>query len=232
MSRARDTAHPAPRAATGSGLRLCLARHAEVDAAWRGKAYGDLDVPLSPEGEQRTQVLGRSLAALGPTALLSSPLERARRLAAVVETALPHGPAAGVDDGLREIHRGSWQGLDVGTLHEDHADDVRAFYADPWTWAGHGGEADRDVLDRAWNALAPTLEQLRAGAAHSNDDAAPTLVVTTHYNVLRVLAAALLDLPPVHSFSLRVDTGRVVLLVDGAQGWELAGSNLLDPASV
>ena len=208
--------HPGFHPGTGSGAQVLLVRHAEVHEDWRGKAYGSLDVPLSAAGEERTRALGDHLGTLAPDALLGSPLERARLLAERVRAASALDVT--YDDGLREIDRGRWQGLTVADLHERHADDVEAFYADPWRWRGHGGEADEDVHARAWRPLDAALSSGRR-----------RIVVATHYNVLRVVTASALGTPPDRSFALRVDTGRAVLLVDGPQGWELERSNALWP---
>ena len=209
--------HPAPHAGFAKGAHLWLVRHAEVHGDWRGKAYGDLDVPLSEEGRRRSRELARDLASLPPTALLTSPLQRARHLAQGITAA--SGIEAQECSGLREIHRGSWQGQTVESLHTDVPEEVAAFYADPWGWRGHGGECDADVHARAWPPIEATLAQ-----------GSGCIVVTTHYNVLRVLVAAALHIAPCRSFSLRVDTGAGVLLVDAPGGWELVRSNAFHPA--
>ena len=200
----------------GGGTHVWLARHAEVAHEWQGKAYGNLDVPLSPEGEVRTRDLATELARLRPERVLSSPLDRARRLGEAVAAEAP-APLQLADD-LAEIHRGRWQGLAVHELHEQAARSVAEFYADPWSYRGHGGEADEDVARRAWRALAePLAASLRC------------LVVTTHYNVIRVLCATALGIPAARSFALRVDPGRAVLIEDSPGGWRLHHSNVSSP---
>ena len=172
---------------------------------------------LSASGAAWTAELSASLAALAPDRVLSSPLERARLLGEA--TARHAGIDLALDEDLKEIHRGSWQGLRVDELQERFADDVRAFYADPWTWSGHGGECDREISRRAWGALDRTLA----------DQDCRRLVVTTHYNVIRVLACGALGIPPTRSFAFRVDTGRACLFLGREDGWHLAFSNLSRP---
>ena len=103
--------HPAPHEGWGTGARVWLARHAEVHEEWEGRAYGDLDVPLSAAGEARTREMGRDFAAVPLDFVGSSPLERARRLGE--EVARRRGAELVLEDGWREVHRGSWQGRDV-----------------------------------------------------------------------------------------------------------------------
>jgi broad specificity phosphatase PhoE len=193
-----------------------------VHEDWQGVAYGDLDVPLSSAGEARTEELAADLAELGPDLVLSSPLERARRLGEAL--AARSGAPLRITPDLREIHRGSWQGRSVGDLHARSQEDVRAFYADPWTWRGHGGESDELLAARVRRPLAEALD-----GAGGTAGAPGRIVVTTHYNVIRVLAACALGIPSARSFAFRVDPARVSLLVDEVDGWHLLGSNVHRP---
>jgi broad specificity phosphatase PhoE len=211
--------HPLPHPGWGRGTHLWLTRHAEVHEQWQGRAYGDLDVPLSASGEERTGEMGRSFGALPLDLVATSPLGRARRLGE--EVARRSGAPLVEEADLREIHRGSWQGLEVEELHERFAAEVRAFHADPWSWAGHGGENDEAICARGWRALGRSLERAAGG----------TLLVATHYNVIRVIVASALGIPPARSFALRIDLGRAALLVDAPDGWRLENSNLHAPPS-
>ncbi len=209
---------PPPLDGPGSGTRLWLVRHAEVEESWQGRAYGNLDVPLSAEGRRQSDALARALAALGPARVASSPLVRARLLGEAVARA--SGAPLALDARLAEICRGRWQGERVSDLHERWPDEVRAFYADPWRYDGHGGENDAAVHARAAAAIAPLLAE-----------PARTVVVATHYNVIRVLVARALGVAPPRSFGLRVDPAHAVLLLDGARGWELLHANVPAPVA-
>ncbi len=214
---ASDVPHPAPLRATSRGRVLWLARHAEVHPDWQGRAYGDLDVPLSEEGERETSDLGQAFGRLTPRPrlVLSSPLRRAlvlgQGIAASTGARLDERPE------LREIHRGTWQGRTVEELYEREPDAVRAFYDDPWSFRAHGGESDADVLARA----TPLVEQ-------ADGEGAP-IVVTTHYNVIRVLVAAALAIPAARSFAFRVDPGRLVRLAEEHGTWRLSRGNVARP---
>ena len=202
----------------GRGTEVWLARHAEVHEDWRGRAYGDLDVPLSEDGRRRTRELARDLAGLRPARVLSSPLERALVLGR--DVAERCGAPLEVLPGLREVHRGTWQGRRVDELSRDEPEAVRAFYADPWDWRGHGGESDAMIAARIAPVVRSELEELDGGR----------LLVTTHYNVIRVFALCALGIPAESSFALRVDPGRLVVMRDDPAGWRLLHSNLASPA--
>lgn len=207
-----------PRAGAGQGAFLWLARHAEVHVDWQPIAYGSQDVPLSPEGELRSDELARSLARLEPDQIVSSDLQRAARLGR--ELARVSGAPIEFTPGLREIARGEWEEMTVADLRRERAEQAARWYADPWSFDEHGGESDAVVVDRAW----PPLER----ALHSG---ARQIVVTAHYNVLRCVVSAALGLDPSNSFSWRLDKACCALLIDTPNGFQLAASNLHDPGA-
>lgn len=212
-----DLSVPARHPGLGSGTTVWLFRHGEVHEDWQGKAYGGVDVPLSDAGLRDTRAVAEAFGALRPARVVASTLQRARILGEAL--AASTGAPLELDAGLVEIARGRWQGLKVADLWRDHADDVAAFYADPWSWGAHGGETDRDVLARAW----PVLERaVRASAGE-------TLFVAAHYNVIRVLLARALGIRPEDSFRLRVDLSAICRLRDTPEGWVLERANVRRP---
>ncbi len=221
----RETEARIPHPGLGTGSSIWLVRHGRVDAAWRGRAYGNLEVPLSPEGEQDTLRLAAALATWEIAALACSPLVRADRLGRLL--AEDSGAQLQVVADLRELDRGNWQGLSLAEYAERWAAEAEAYHRDPYTWRGTGGESDAELTARSW----PVLEELVRKAAGG------TAVLVTHYNVIRVLVAKALGLPPASSHNLRNDQGHATLLVDavdlpGAGSlWRLERSNVRDPHS-
>ena len=206
-----------PHSGFRTGAEVWLLRHGEVDAPWRGKIYGGLDVPLSEAGRRDTQEAGRRFGKLKFDAIVASTMKRARELGQAISSEA--GVPLELDDGLVEIERGRWKGLAVEELMRDHEGAVAGLYADPWNWRDHGGESDADVVARAWPVLARTIRAARERIA-----------LCCHYNVVRVLAARALGVRPVDSFRLRVDLSGSILLVDGPTGWRLASANRRGPA--
>jgi bisphosphoglycerate-dependent phosphoglycerate mutase len=106
-----DPRAPAPERAPslGLGIRVWLLRHAEVHDDWQDRAYGSLDVPLSPAGERETAELAAAFARAPLARIACSSLARAR----VLGEALADSTSAPlvVDPRLREVDRGTWQGL-------------------------------------------------------------------------------------------------------------------------
>ena len=214
-----------PHPGLGTGGRIWLVRHGQVHRDWSGRAYGNGDVPLSPEGEEDTRRLTEALLTWDVAALASSPLLRARCLAETL--AQQTGQDLRLREGLRELDRGAWQGLAVEEYAGRWAEEAEVYHADPWRWRGHGGESDEQLTDRAWPVLEELVRAADGGMA----------VLVAHFNIIRVLAAKALGIPAAFSFRLRNDPGHAMLLADavalpGAGSlWLLERSNVRHPSN-
>ena len=221
---------PSPHPGFGSNSRVWLLRHAEVQEEFQGRAYGNLDVPLSASGLADTRRVAKEFGQMTLDAVISSPLIRAKEMA--IQIAERSSTNLVVEEGLTEIFRGNWQGRVADELPRD---EVAAFYADPWNFDGHGGETDAQVLARSWPVLARALAQKTEAQ----------IVLVAHYNVIRVIVAHALGIPASSSFSFRVDPGRASLLLDvraergesrtevpQTNGWVLRHSNVSSPREI
>ena len=124
-------------------------RHGETDWNARGRLQGAQDVPLNELGRQQSVHAGRILADLfardglskARLAFVASPLGRARQTMELARAALDLPLSGyGVDDRLREIGYGEWEG---STLAQAQAQDPDLFarrQAAKWTVSPPGGE--------------------------------------------------------------------------------------------
>lgn len=233
-----DPAAPSlpPPPSLGAPVRVWLLRHADVSDDWQGRAYGNLDVPLSERGVEETRALVEAFARTPFARVASSPLSRALLLGRGLSEKT--GAPLAIDDRLREVSRGAWQGLPVEEFRARWEADRPAFAADPWNWKGHGGESDADIWARAWAALRETamlaqenLALETAGRTRETCSVAPvTIGLATHYNVIRVLVTRLSGIRPSRSFGFKNQTARASLLVDDAGAWTLECANVEAPA--
>ena len=124
-------------------------RHGETDWNRAGRLQGALDIPLNALGRwqaaQAGCILGELIAAKGAgkesLAFVASPLGRARATMELVREELDMPPADYcLDDRLREIGYGTWEGR---TLVESEAADPEVFarrQLSKWTVSAPGGE--------------------------------------------------------------------------------------------
>lgn len=202
----------------GLGARVWLVRHARVAEDYHAVAYGDLDVPLSAEGEAQTAATGRSFAAQTVDSILSSDLVRAAEMGRAI--AANCGAPLRYDPALREIDRGDWQGLPKLEFRDRWHAAADAYWQDPWNWRVPGGDSDAAMFARAW----PVLEQGIAEVAGG------TLVVTAHANLIRVLIGRALGITVEESYRYSTDPAMANLLVDGPDGLRIELSNGLPGA--
>jgi broad specificity phosphatase PhoE len=103
---------------------IVFARHGQTAPNRDGLVLGRADPELTDEGHRQAGLLAAALAGEGVTAILTSPLLRAR------QTAEPMGAACGlpvvVDERLIEIDWGAWEGRSTGTLKQSDVDRWKA----------------------------------------------------------------------------------------------------------
>ncbi|TQM58538.1 histidine phosphatase family protein [Humibacillus xanthopallidus] len=203
--------------------RIVVMRHAEtVDNAAR-VWQGHRDSALSDRGEQQVAAAAPHVAAYGPVVIVSSDLRRA------VSTAEAVGELTGLpvrlDERLREVHVGEWQGLHVDDVHERYPEIVAALDRGEDVPKGVTGETRQDVAARAGAALREVADGLGDGE---------TALVVAHGVSARVAASDLVGLD--QDVSDRVfrglDNCHWVELVEAGKSfsatarWRIAGWNL------
>jgi broad specificity phosphatase PhoE len=144
-------------------LTLILTRHGEAAPA-DIMLGGQLDVMLTPNGRHEAEALARRLTGVRIDRIVSSPMLRALETAQAVATGRP----VEVDERLRELDYGQWEGL---TYEEIEARDpaLRARWDhDPGSTHSPSGESGEDVAARALSFLVELLEaELATPAAHT-----------------------------------------------------------------
>ena len=180
--------------------RLILARHAEPARWTRGRCIGRTDAGLSRDGVRQARSLARALRAAGVDAVVSSPAIRALR------TARPIGEAASVsqdvDEDLREIDFGRFDGLRFSAIARTHPDLYSRWMASPTTAVFPDGESWNDLRGRARSAFR------RIVATHEGR----TTVVVTHIGVILAILADLLAIADDRIFGFTIGHARVCVI--------------------
>ncbi len=159
--------------------RLFLVRHGQTAPNAAGLIQGQTDPELTAQGRQQAAALAPALPVETATAVISSPLRRARQTA----EALGGGRTFTIDPRWIEIAYGEFEGGDIA--------DVRPtlwanWEADP-TWAPPGGgESLAAVAER----VASACDELAAATA------AGDVIVVTHVNPIKLAVTWALGTPP------------------------------------
>jgi probable phosphoglycerate mutase len=166
--------------------RLLLLRHGRT--AWNasGRIQGQLDPPLDELGQAQAALAARTVAALGPAAILSSDLQRALDGARLIGREA--GLAVTADARLREINVGEWQGLTGVEARERFPEEYAAWRVGSDVRRG-GGETYEEVGERA----AAAAREMAAGLAPDELG-----VMVTHGGTARSLIGRILELPVEH----------------------------------
>jgi broad specificity phosphatase PhoE len=134
-------------------LELYLVRHGKSTWNETGRIQGQTDVPLSKEGLVQADHLHKRLKDWSFDAVYSSDLQRAKQTA---EIALPNYKLE-LDQRLREIHLGEFQGRTWHDMNDAERDIFSVQYAGPYHHKVPGGESNDDLRDRvlSWFADLP-----------------------------------------------------------------------------
>jgi broad specificity phosphatase PhoE len=162
--------------------RILLIRHGATVLSAEDRFAGSTDVELSDEGRRQARCLAERLASQPLTAVYASPMKRTRETASIIGTSCTLDPL--VDDGLREIGHGRWEGLTRKEVESRFADEYGAWEEDPFTFAPEGGESGLSVMARA-------LPVLRAIVVKHPGE---TVAVVSHKATIRLVLSSLLGI--------------------------------------
>ena len=186
---------------------LYYIRHGETDWNALGKLQGTQDVPINELGRAQAAEAGGILSDLllrdgrdrHSIPFVASPLGRARETMELVREALHLPPKAyAIDDRLREIGYGEWEG---STLAEAEVRDPKLFaqrLADKWTVAAPGGESYAQVQARV-SAWYSGLSVATVAVAHGGT--ARALMVALGFETLQSAAELFIEQGAVYVFA-------------------------------
>jgi probable phosphoglycerate mutase len=190
-------------------LTIYFVRHGETDWNAAQRYQGQADIPLNDKGRSQAQrngdALRRALADPGAADFVASPLGRARETMELLREQLGL-PREGfrLDDRLKELSYGSWEGKLQADLPTLDPDGLAQRLRDPFRWRPKGGESYADLLVR-------TVDWLRSVERDT--------VVAAHGGVSRCLRAHVLGLDPETIPQLESPQDRVLVLVRATMRW-------------
>jgi probable phosphoglycerate mutase len=184
-------------------------RHGETEWNAEGRLQGTQDVPLNDLGRKQAANAGSILADLfardgrseQSLAFVASPLGRARSTMELVRGTLRLPPRDyAVDDRLREIGYGDWEGSTLAQTQLSDPDVFAKRQAEKWTVPPPGGESYASVQAR----MSDWYDQLKADT-----------VAVAHGGTARALMVALGIETPASAADLTIEQGAVYVFSDG-----------------
>ncbi len=159
--------------------RFWLVRHGETNWNVEGRYQGTTDISLNDRGKSQAESLGQLLAANGVPfqAVFSSHLCRARETAGIIARFLDL--PVFVDNRLREIELGEWEGELFTEIREQFPESVKERLTNAARTRAPGGESAMEVALRMSEAAADIA------ACHPGED----VILVGHGFSLAVLAA-------------------------------------------
>jgi probable phosphoglycerate mutase len=183
--------------AVGTPTRLVLVRHGQTEMSARRRYSGRGNPPLSELGLRQAKSAAGRLAtmdsvAAGATAVVSSPLLRARQTADEVAAAMDL-PVVSVA-GLIETDFGRWEGLTFAEAAARDPELHRSWLSDPSVPAPEG-----ESFDQVHRRVRTALDELVAEYGGS------TVVVVSHVTPIKTLLRIGLEAGPSMLFRLHLD---------------------------
>lgn len=226
-------------------LTLILTRHGQA-AAGDVMLGGQLDLRLTPAGREEAEALACRLTGVRIDRIIASPMLRALETAQTIATGRP----VEVDERLRELDYGRWEGLTAAEIDARDPDLRARWEDDPAATNSPGGECGNDVAARATDFLVGLLAAELAGTdaaarRHSSDpggsrglvsesqaeaEGQRRVLVVAHGTFNRILLCVALGVP-VRSYRRRFLQDRTNLTVlryesgDAPDGAQLALAN-------
>jgi alpha-ribazole phosphatase/probable phosphoglycerate mutase len=175
---------------------LDLMRHGEPVG---GRRYrGQVDDPLSEKGWAQMQA---AVSEVVPwTRIVSSPLLRCRAFAEALATR--HDLPLALDERLKEVGFGEWEGKSAAEIEQDAPGILARFKADPVNARPAGAEPLNDFHARVAAALDDLL------AHHAGEH----VLLVGHAGVMRMALAWALQIPLQHAYRIEVATASLTRL--------------------
>ncbi len=129
-------------------MKLYLVRHGQTDYNLKNLLQGSTDNPLNDTGRQQAHQLASMLADIPFDIIYSSPLKRALETAEIIRESNVNRPPIVLDERLREIDMGEWEGKYFPAILEEHREMFERVKNDPFEYRPPGGESFSRFVDR------------------------------------------------------------------------------------
>ena len=191
-------------------ITIDFLRHGEPEgtSTYRGNGVDD---PLSEKGW--SQMWGAVGNDCPWDVIFSSPLSRCKTFAEAL--AEKHSIPVKVDNRLKEVGFGSWEGRERAEIQKNNADEYEAFYRDPVNHRPEGAEL--------WGAFFQRVASVYDEVAKKH--IGEHVLIVTHAGVIRAAMAHVLGISPEVAHRIQIANAGITRFRQGSYGARLEFHN-------
>lgn len=182
-------------------FELLFIRHGQTDHNVDQRVMGRQPVPLNEVGKRQAKKIADYLKDVGLTAVVSSPVERAKATAEAILACHPKLKLI-LEEGFSEIDYGEWVNLTIADIVTRYPDIWPDYHSNPKDVKIPGGEWLMAVRDRTVKAIS-NLKKLYPDGR---------IAIVSHADVIKLAITAILDWPIDMFKSFSMDNGAMVLI--------------------
>ncbi|GAB4138981.1 MAG: histidine phosphatase family protein [Cyanobacteria bacterium J069] len=194
------------------GPRLLLVRHGETDWNREKRFQGQIDVPLNENGRVQGEKAAFFLKDVPIDRAVTSPMLRPKETAELILQFHPD-VALEMDDRLKEISHGLWEGKLEEEIQEVYADELAAWKVTPETVQMPAGENLAQVWERAiaaWNEIVASAPSDSRSDPSGNRPT--TILVVAHDAVNKAILSGLMGWGPEQFWVFKQGNGAVTVI--------------------
>lgn len=175
--------------------KIFLLRHGDVDVP-KKIFYGQMDVPLSETGKERSLLTAEYLSKFGINRIISSDLSRCLFFADAIREKTGNNTKIEAFAELRELNFGKWTGLTWDEIERDYPGELTKRYANIACYSPPDGESLSDVQSRVMRIINNIRENRESGK---------NIAVVAHAGVNRCIISNLMGYSLVNFFIVEQD---------------------------
>ncbi len=190
-------------------MKAILVRHGQTDYNARQLFQGYAPIPLSVQGRQQAERVGRRLQSLRPTTFYSSDIARAYETAQIISQHI--GLPIQLHEGLREWNSGAWIGLPA----QEYFAHLEAIGAHQVTYIPDGGESQLHAQAR----IIATMDAL------AERHAGELILGVSHGMAIDLFIRHVLRLDVMEEPAYHIENTSLTVVRHGESGWQLVTLN-------
>lgn len=166
-------------------MRLIITRHGQTEWNIAKRTQGTTNTALNRKGKEQAKLLGDRLRGYKLDVIYTSPLDRAKTTAEIIQQRCGTKPPLYVDHDLIEVQFGVWEGLTFEEIGQKYPEHLTIWRTRPDQCAVPNAESIGSIAMRCDRFIETILQKYRTD----------TVLVVTHALAAKVMVCQLLQLP-------------------------------------